>query len=282
MAAGVGALALAPSARSWAALAKVPIMDRLGLQLWSVRDSMREDVAGTLARVQALGFREIEAAGLWGQTAEEFRASLDKAGLRCQSAHMGLDRLKDDAASGFAEVTTLGAKHIVSPWIAHEGAFTREDALKAAESFNTIGAGAKAAGLRFSYHCHGYEFVPSDEGTLFDTLAQNTDPENVRFQIDVFWAKAGGVDPAALIAAYPGRMPLLHIKDMQKGVDFPVGTSGAPHETNVPVGTGQIDWSGVFQAAAASSTELFYIEDESPSVWEQLPQTLEYLRSFKA
>ena len=117
------------------------------------------------------------------------RAALDAAGLRCRSAHIGYDRLRDDLPGAFAEAKGLGAAWVVCPWIPHEKVFTRDDALKAAEVFNKFGdSRVEREGLRFAYHCHGYEFVPSPEGTLFETLAGATDPARVTFQVDVFHA----------------------------------------------------------------------------------------------
>src|SRR5262249_7856231 len=152
-----------------------------------------------------MGFRVVEGAGLWKHTVAEMRAALDKAGLRCQSAHMGIERLQGDRAGAFAEVKALGASWVVCPWIADKDNKTTRDAtLKAADAFNAIGKAATEEGLRFAYHCHGYEFVPATESasggiTLFDLLAKATDPKQVTFQIDVFHALLGGADPAALI-----------------------------------------------------------------------------------
>src|SRR6185503_19099925 len=107
---------------------------------------------------------------------------------------------------------------IVCPWIDHKGdTFTREDALQAAEVFNRVGKAAEDAGLRFAYHCHGYEFVPSSEGTLFDTLAGATDPQHVAIQVDVFHTYHGGADPTALVAKLGPRATSLHLKDLKKG-----------------------------------------------------------------
>jgi len=275
---GVGLAALSRSARSQQ---KPGVDARIGLQLYSLREYLPKDLAGSLARVRELGIREVEGAGLWGSSAAELRKLIDAAGLRCGATHMGLDRLRDDAAAAFAEAKALGAKDVVCPWIPHEGDFDRDDTMRAAELFNSVGAAAHEQGLRFGYHCHGYEFVESSEGTLFDTLVANTDAERVSFEIDVFWAKAGGADPAAVIAGLPGRVPFLHVKDMEKGLSLPRGSSSAPHEKQVPVGTGQIDWPGVFDAARSAGTEMYYLEDESPQPWEQLPQSLEYLSGIE-
>ncbi|MET0552955.1 MAG: sugar phosphate isomerase/epimerase, partial [Vicinamibacteria bacterium] len=191
--------------------------------------------------------------------------------------HIGYDRWQKDAAAAAKEAKALGARFATVAWIKGEKDFTREDALKASEVFNAAGKACAAEGVKFCYHCHGYEFVPGPDGTLWDTIVKNTDPKLVSFEIDVFWAKAGGADPAKVIAALPGRVPLLHVKDMAKGLSFPAGTSHADAASNVPVGTGQIDWPAVFKAAKAAGSEIYYIEDESPKPWEQIPQSLKYL-----
>jgi sugar phosphate isomerase/epimerase len=282
---GVGATAL----RSEWALASDPpevktaLNGPVGLQLWSLREQLKKDVPGTLAKVRPLGIREVETAGTWGQTAEGHRAALDKAGLRCQASHMGFERLRDDLAGTLKEAKTLGASWVVCPWIPHDDAkgFTRDDAMKAAVAFNGFAKAGKDEGLKFAYHCHGYEFAPGADGTLFDILAADADPALVQFEVDVFWAKAGGVDPARLIQKYKGRVPFLHVKDMKKGLNLPPGSSGAPDDTNVPLGTGQIDWPAIFHASVKSGTLVYYIEDESPDPLRQIPQSLQYLAGLK-
>ena len=103
-----------------------PLNGPIGLQLWSLREYLPKDLPGTLAKVAAMGFQEVEGAGLWGHSAAEFRKALDIAGLRCQSAHMGYERLRDDAAGAFAEAKSMGASWVVCPWIPHDKGFTRE------------------------------------------------------------------------------------------------------------------------------------------------------------
>ena len=100
-------------------------------------------------------------------------------------------------------------------------------------------------------------------------------------EVDIFWAKAGGVDPAALIASLHGRVPLIHIKDMKKGLELPPGSSGAPEDSDVAAGTGQLDLPAIFKAAIKAGVELYYIEDESTKPWEQIPVTLKYLSAMK-
>jgi sugar phosphate isomerase/epimerase len=277
LAAGVGASAMS---RPWLLAAEeAGIADKLGLQLYSLREYLPKDPAGTLAKVRELGIVEVETYGVQGLTAAQLRAEMDTAGLSCQASHMGLDLLEKDPEGAIAQAKTLGAHWVVCPWVLRKPPFDRDAALHAADVFEKTEALAAKEGMKVVYHCHGYEFLPSDEGTLFDTLAKAA--PNIHFEIDVYWAQAGGADPRALIAAYPGRVPLLHVKDMQKGLELPRGSSGAPHETQVVVGTGQMDWPGILGAAEAGGGKLYYLEDESPSVWEQLPGSLKYLRGLK-
>lgn len=272
-------------ATAWSAASQDEIKTSLngpvGLQLWSLREYLPKDLQGVLKKVRALGFREVEGAGLWKHTTEQMRAALDAAGLRCQSAHIGFEQLRDDVKGALAEVKAVGATWVICPWIPHDdNRFTRDDALKAADSFNMFGKTAADAGLRFGYHCHGYDFVPSPEGTLFDTLAANTNPDRVAFQIDVFHAFDGGADPASLIDRYKARVVSLHLKDLKKGVQVKVGTATAPAEEDVPVGTGQIDMPAVLRAAKQAGTKLYYIEDESPDPWGHIPQSIKYLEKM--
>ena len=259
---------------------KSPLNGPIGLQLWSLRESLPKDLSGSLAKVRAMGFREVEGAGLWKHTAPELRAALDAAGLRCTSQHMGLDRLRDDLPGALAEARTLGATTIVCPWIPHKEAFTQEDALKAAEVFNRAGKAASDEGLRLGYHTHGYENVPSPDGTLFDTLAIAADPKLVHFQVDVFHVYHGGMDPVALMKKYKGRVRSLHLKDIKKGYPRETGKGTATADADVPVGTGQIDWPTVLRAAMKAGAVEYYIEDESTDPLTHIPQSVAYLQGL--
>jgi sugar phosphate isomerase/epimerase len=277
-------LALPAGARAWLALQeeiRTVLNGPVGLQMWSLREYLPSDLPGTLAKVRAMGFREVEGAGLWKHTVAELKAALDTAGLRCQSAHMQFERLRDDPSGSFAEAKALGASWVVCPWITHDKEFTRDHALKAAEVFNRVASAADGAGLRVAYHCHGYEMLPSAEGTRFDTLAQNTDPKRVSFQVDVFHTLHGGANPVDLINRYANRVTSLHLKDLKKGVAITKGSGTATPDVDVPLGTGQVDWPAVLGAARKSGASLYYIEDESADPWGHIPQSLQYLKSLK-
>jgi sugar phosphate isomerase/epimerase len=258
-----------------------PLNGPIGLQLWSLREYVPKDLPGTLDKVKAMGFVEVEGAGLWGHSAADFRKALDTAGLRCRSAHMGYERLRDDAAGAFAEARSMGASWVVCPWIPHDKGFTREVATAAAELFNRVGKSAREAGLRFGYHCHGYEFVPSAEGTLFDTLIGTTDPQQVAIQVDVFHTFHGGGDPAAVIAKLGPRATSLHLKDLKKGAPVIAGAGVGTADIDVPVGSGQIDMPAVLAAARKAGTSLYYVEDESATPLANIPKSLAWLQAFR-
>lgn len=253
----------------------------IGLQLWSLRAYLPKDVPGTLARIKAMGFTEVEGAGLWGQTAAGLRAALDTAGLSCRSAHMGYERLRDDVQGALAEARVLGATEVVCPWIPHDTGFTREVTLRAAEVFNRAGAAARTAGLTFAYHCHGYEFIPSTEGTLFDTFLGAADPKTVTIQVDVFHTLHGGGNPVRVIEQLGARATSLHLKDLKKGVPVVAGAGTGTSDMDVPVGSGQIDMPAVLAAARKAGTARYYVEDESATPLENIPKSVAWLQAFR-
>ena len=169
-------------------------------------------------------------------------------------------------------------------WIPHKGdAFTREDTLKAAETFNKSREGDVDCGpALLVYRCHGYEFVQSKEGTLFDTLAANTDATNVTFQIDVFHCYLGGGDPAPLITQYRPRVKSLHLKDLKKGWTVVPGKAIAPAESDVPVGSGQLDITGILKAAVTAGVGMYFVEDESDEPLSHIPQSVAFLKGLRA
>jgi sugar phosphate isomerase/epimerase len=274
MAGGAGLLALGP----WAARAarKIPY----GLQLYSLRHQLQKDVPGTLAQVKAMGFTLVETAGTYGMSVPDFAAALKAAGLTARSGHFPFEKLRDDPAGAVREAKVLGAEFLVCAWIPHEGTFSREHVEKAASAFNGAARAAKAEGMRFAYHLHGYEFRPSPEGTLFDTLVAQTAKDGVNFEVDVLWALAGGVDPAKLIEKLAGRVPLTHLKDMRKGTVYTAPVASLPDETNVVLGTGVLDFPAILKASEKAGVEIHFLEDEHPQSIAQLPHSLKYLHGL--
>jgi sugar phosphate isomerase/epimerase len=248
----------------------------VGLQLYSLRDSFKNDVPGTLDKVKAMGFKYVELAGTYGLQPVDFKQLLDDRGLVPVAAHFSLDLYQKDVDSIIREAKTFGVKYVGAAWIPHQGPFTMDQALTTAKTFNTIGKAVAAQGLRFYYHNHGYEFQPHLAGTLMDVLIQKTDPKYVTFQMDLLWTRFPGHDPAALLLKYPGRWELMHLKDLKKGVKGDL-SGGTDVRNDVTLGTGQIDFPAVLKAARKSGVKWYFIEDESPSVEQQVPKSLEYL-----
>ena len=262
------------------ALADSGVPGPLGLELYSLRREIAKDLPGTLAFTRRLGFTDVEVPQLYGLPANKFRSELDKAELECSAMVAPEARIRTGLASVADDAHTLGAGYVIYPWIAHSASgFQRDDCLRATEDFNRWGEQLKTARLQFCYHPHGYEFAPSPQGTLLDTLIQQTHPETVQYQMDVFWIAWPGQDPVHYLRKYRDRFTLMHLKDLRKGIKGNQ-TGQAPEDASVPVGTGSIDFRAVLETARTVGVKRFYIEDESSEAPKQIPQSLQYLRSL--
>lgn len=250
----------------------------IGIQLYSLREQFKTDVEGTLKLISDWGITAIEGGGTYGMSTEEFKALLDKYNLHVASVGASYGDLKEDVDGIIANARAFGATYVMCAWIPHEGdSFTIENAREAVEVFNKAGKQMKDAGITFAYHAHGYEFRPYEGGTLFDYMARNA--RDFKFQMDVYWVQHGGADPLELLGTYPDKFVMMHLKDMEKGVEGN-DTGHEDVETNVVLGTGQIDIAGLVRRAGELGMEYLFIEDESSRVVEQVPQSLEFLRNL--
>jgi len=256
-----------------------------GLQLYSLRDSFKKDVPGSLDKVKAFGVKEVELAGTYDLTPDALLKELAARGLKPISMHFQYGALEKDTAKCIADAKALGLKYVACPWIPHVPAmFGMESTEKAAADFNKWGEAFAKEGITFAYHNHGYEFRPVAEGsdkTFLDVLMEKTNPKFVGFEMDVFWVAHPGADPVKFLNKYPGRWQLMHLKDIQKGASTGVFTGHAPNEQSVALGTGQVNWPAVLSAAAKTGVKHYFIEDEHPDAEKQIPQTLKYLQTLK-
>jgi sugar phosphate isomerase/epimerase len=256
--------------------------DRIGLELYSLRDYLKTDIAGTLAYVKNLGITEVEVAGTYGMRTEDFKAELDKVGLKPYSTLLDFNLFRDSISKVVATCKALNIKYAGCAWIPHvSNKFGKEDADKAIKVFNKAGEALAKEGIHFYYHTHGYEFKSTEEGTLFDYMVQQTNTENVSFECDVYWAFHGGQDPALLLKKHKGRFVALHIKDMKNGQETGELSGGTPLTSDVAVGTGQLDFKKILRAAIQTGVKFYYIEDENAEVKEHLPVSLRHLRNLK-
>ena len=252
----------------------------VGLQLYSLRDQFKQDVGKTLDQVRDFGITHVELAGTYGVAPEKFKEQLDARGLKAVSAHFSFEQCRDQIEDVAREAKILGVEYAGSAWIPHKDPFDEKTTREAAAVFNRAGEALAKHGIKFFYHTHGYEFLPYRDGTLFDLLMAETNPEHVRIEIDTFWIVHPGQDPVKLLEKYGKRFELMHVKDMKRGT--PNGFTGHSDVTNnVVLGAGIIDWSGVFRAAKKAGVKWYFIEDESPASVEQIPQSLRYLEKLK-
>jgi sugar phosphate isomerase/epimerase len=231
-------------------------VDNIAIQLYTVRELAAEDFAGTLRTIADIGYKAVELAGFYGNSAEEIRAITDSLGLKVASAHIGVADFESDLGKVVSDLQTLGADWGVIPWISPDN--RTEAALRAyGDQFNGYADTFAAAGLKFGYHNHDFEFkVKSEDGSsLFEMLIAVTDPSKVFFELDAYWVSVGGLDPAEVLAQHKDRIKLVHLKDgFQNNL-----VAGA----DVPFGEGDLDFGTFFAAAAEAGVEYYVTEQDT-------------------
>ncbi len=268
LAAAAGAL---PSRRLFAAQATPTI----GVQLFSARVALAKDFPGTLMRIGAVGYHEVEAAGFFNHSAPDGKRMMANANLRCVSAHYSLaDLLKTtDATIDYAK--TLGLDYVIcsSPWAANPAhlenypggawngilhAMTLDDWKWNADQFNKIGRKMRQAGLKFGYHNHTMEFRKINGSTGYEILLKDTDPHYVTLELDCGWAVAAGRDSASLMRSHPTRFSMLHLKDLK-----PASAGTEPNQRHSTIiGEGVVDFRPIFTAAKAIGIKHYFVEQE--------------------
>lgn len=256
----------------------------VGLQLWSLRDILRTNVPLGLQTARSLGFTEVEVAGIPpGLPHAQLRQRLLAARLTPISGNWNYEDVVKKLDQVVAQAKALGVRYVGVGWIPrpNKRAFTEADAIAAAAAFNQAGAALAKEGMRFFYHPHGYEFVPhGKDRTLFDVLAEKTDPKLVCFEMDIFWAAHAGQDPVKLMQKHAGRWELMHVKDMRRGTETGLLTGAADKKTDIAVGTGQVNVAAALQEGQRQGIKHYFIEDESADPVTQIPQSLRYLESL--
>ena len=249
--------------------AKEKSLERLGVQLYSVRSLLEKDFEGTLKKVAAAGYKEFEFAGYYERKPKELRKFLDDLGVKAPSTHQGLAVFEQKMDWLIETAKILGHEYVVCPWIGPEMR-TMDNYKKLAALFNKIGEACQKAGLRFAYHNHDFEFETIDGQIPFDVLLAETDPKLVFMELDLYWIKKAGKDALAYFAKAPGRYALCHVKDMDENGKM------------VSVGQGKIDFGKIFAQAKLAGLKHFFVEHDQPEdPLQSVSSSAQHLKALK-
>jgi sugar phosphate isomerase/epimerase len=255
-----------------------PKDDLVGLQLYSVKDDMRKDPKGTVAKVGEMGYDFVEAAGygdgkFYGMSPTEFKKLCEDSGLQFLGSHTGQNlpsKEKWDETMAWWDRAIdaheeAGVKWIVQPWMSAEGYSSLDGLKKYVEYFNAVGEKCKAKGIEFGYHNHDKEFTTEFDGKpLYDDMVELSDPDKMMFQLDLYWINHGGKDPLKYFEKYPGRFMLWHIKDQAE-----LGESGT------------IDFNEIFKHKKESGLKygIVEVEEYNFTPLESVKKSLEYMKT---
>lgn len=248
----------------------------VALQLYSLRNEMKVDPVKYHQLISKWGISALEGGGNYGMSDSEYQKLLADNKLRIVGVGANYNVLKSDPSQIINEAKKYGAKFATCYWIPHtDGPISLEEIKAATDLFNQTGEMLAKEGITLTYHPHGYEFGEAGNGTVMDYMLENA--RNFAFNMDVYWVKMGGGDPLAIMKKYPGKFPQLHLKDRKKG------TPGSPDghgdvETNVVLGTGDIDIAGLIAEAKKQGTSYLVIEDESSRSVAQVPRSVAFIQ----
>ncbi|MBV9929289.1 MAG: sugar phosphate isomerase/epimerase [Acidobacteria bacterium] len=265
--AATGALALSKTS------AQAARLSRVGAQLYTVRKELEKDFEGTLQKVAALGYREVEFAGYFGHKPDEVRSILKRLGLDSPAAHVQLSELRGDLTPLIKAAQTIGHRYLLLAWTPPEERKSLEQYRRLAELCNEAGRALRREGLQFAYHNHDFEFAPLEGRVPYDLLLERTDPNLVKLEMDLYWTVKGGANPVEYFGRHPGRFHLLHVKDMD----------ATPRRFFADVGKGTIDFKSIFARAREAGVRHYFVENDQPagSPFESLRTSIEYLKRLE-
>jgi sugar phosphate isomerase/epimerase len=269
-----------------------PLNKPVGLQLWTIRDEVAKDLAAALKAVSAIGYGEIEFAGVPKQSAAEVRAMLRDNGLAAPSMHCGMADAQKDLQQRIDYAQAIGAQYLVIsfPSTADErfkdgnalaAGMTLDDWKWNAEQLNRIGELTRKAGITCGYHNHNMEFRSYDGVVAYDELLRLTDAKLVTMELDIGWVAAAGADPLRLLTQHADRISSLHIKDVRK--DAKTAVDRVDTQTT-EIGSGRVDWPKLFAAMDPQRIRHYFVEQENfeRAPLESVKLSFDYLRRLKA
>lgn len=244
-------------------------LDRIGLQLYTVRDLMSDDVARTLEKVAAVGYREVEFAGYFGEAPARLRGLLDGLGLISPSTHLSLEALGPELNRTMDEAEAIGHRYLVVPSLDRKDRGDLDDYRRVAAALNRAGETARTRGFLVAYHNHDFELQPIGGVLPYDVLLRETDPKLVYFQMDFYWMASGRADPLTYFDRHPGRFHLCHLKDMDRGGGM------------ADVGSGRLDFPALLARRKQAGLRHFYVEhDRPPDPLASIRASYRYLRGL--
>jgi sugar phosphate isomerase/epimerase len=271
--------------RLWAGDANQDYLRTIGLQLYTVRNEISKDATGTMQAVAAAGYRQGELYGF--PNCDPLIQATRDAGLALHSAHFDWDSVvkpKDAGMSDFMRIVEKANQekltHLVIPYLQAEARQTLDDYRKLAANFNKAAVLSQEAGIQLSYHNHAFEFEPKEGGqTGYDVFVQDFG-EAMKFEVDVFWVKVGGAEPAELIRKLTGRVTQLHLKDLKAGLNLPE-FGAVPNDAFQPLGQGIIPMEPILVAAKGAGVVYCHVEqDQSPDPIANIRESMAYLRGL--
>ena len=280
-------LAFSQSGRLLAALeAEGTYRKNIGIQLYTLRNEIGKDALATIKQVAADGYKQVELYGF--PNADAMIEAAKTSGLAVNSSHFewaSVVNPKDDAMSDFAKILEkaekVGLKHLVIPYLQDNERATLDHYKKIAANANKAAAMAKKAGVQLAYHNHNFEFEPRDGGKSgFDVFVEEFSSD-MKFEVDVFWVKAAGLDPVTLINKLKGRVTQVHLKDLKEGLQLPTYSTGVPKDAFQELGDGIIPMEPILVAAKAAGVEHCHVEqDQSPDPLASIKQSIGYLNKM--
>jgi sugar phosphate isomerase/epimerase len=257
---------------------------RVGMQLYTVRNELEKDFDGTLAKIAAIGYKEVEFAGYLNRSPIQVRDALRKHRLSAPAAHVDYTTLTTKLSAAIDAAGVIGHHYLVNPWI-DESIRKQPDAWKRiAEAFNKAGEQCSRAGVQFAYHNHHFEFDPVDGRLPYDILLEQCNDRLVKMELDLFWIAAAGKDPLEYFAKYPDRFHLVHVKGLSK--TSPPGAA-APIASILPtitdVGRSDvIDWKRIFARSTQAGIRHYFVEHDVPKdPFASLKASYDYLAKLQ-
>jgi sugar phosphate isomerase/epimerase len=260
-------------------------IEKIGLQLYTVRDLMKQDFDGTLAKVATTGYKEVEFAGYFDRSPKDVRAAVDRHGLTAPSAHIEYKNLGEKFPQVIEAAKVVGHEYLVNPWIDEEIRKQPDGWKQAAETFNRAGEACKKSGIQFAYHNHWFEFLPVNGKLPYDLLLTDCDPNLVKMELDLCWITVGGQDPLKYFDRYPGRFPLVHVKDVKRVPPVTAGGAqdfGSSMKDMTEVGSGIIDWKKIFAQSEKAGIKHYFVEHDNPKKpLESIKTSYDYLARLR-